>query len=97
MHNDNYADYPMSTTEHKANRTQNGQDWTPRDALIELLRKIDSGQEVVNELILCYTHNDASNPSSAVTYTCAASDICTAIGIVESAKWLLIRCANGDL
>ena len=40
---DDYKDYPPSITEIKSDKTQNGKDWTPRDALIAALRDVDSG------------------------------------------------------
>lgn len=38
-----YSNHPPSITEIKSDRTNNGADWTVRDALIAALRDLDSG------------------------------------------------------
>ena len=40
---ENFADAPLSIAEHKAGKSHDAKDWTPRDVLVELLRGIDRG------------------------------------------------------
>ena len=51
---DDYSDHPVSLAEIKAEKEHNGSLWSPRDALISLLRDIDSGKANPAGLIVCY-------------------------------------------
>jgi hypothetical protein len=47
-----FANHPKSIGELRADKTQHAKDWTPRDALIEMLRSIDSGEMVLDALVV---------------------------------------------
>jgi hypothetical protein len=51
---DSFADFPKSITEIKADKTEDGSIWTPRDALIAMLRKIDAGEIAPQTLVVCW-------------------------------------------
>lgn len=51
---DDFKNYPKSITEIKSDKSNKASDWTPRDALIDVLRMIDSGELVATSLIVCY-------------------------------------------
>lgn len=65
--NDDFKDHPKSIAEIKANKEHNGSTWTPRDALISLLREIDSGETKVTMLIIGYSYEDKDDPTYGVT------------------------------
>lgn len=50
---ESFAAMPPSVTELRANRSEDGGDWTPRDVLIATLREIDSGRLKPDALIIC--------------------------------------------
>lgn len=50
----NYSDEPKTITELKAEKHQNGNLATPRDALIGVLRDIDSGVINAETVYVCY-------------------------------------------
>ena len=50
---DDYANYPVSIDEAKANKADDAGLWSCRDALIACLRDIDSGIIKPNQLIIC--------------------------------------------
>lgn len=53
---DNYANAPVSITEHRARKEEKAKLWTPRDALINTLRRIDAGDlEPVNLVMIVET------------------------------------------
>jgi len=83
---ENFADYPQSLNDIKSNRSRNCADWTPRDALIDVLRIIDSlGENTVCEnLVIVYRlkHEDGHSTK----FSQAGSDGATNIGIMEVAK-----------
>lgn len=51
-----YANYPVSLAERKAEASGKARDWTPRDALISVLRDLDAGKNERN------THFAMSSP-----------------------------------
>jgi hypothetical protein len=58
---DNFADAPQSIGELRAFKSSDATDWTPREALVYLLREIDSGRINVTDLILCYDDKGGEN------------------------------------
>lgn len=49
-----YSNAPTSITEAKAIRADDAAQWTPRDALVSMLRDIDAGSLEPTELVLLY-------------------------------------------
>lgn len=83
----NYADMPVSLAEERAVRDQNAALWTPRDALISLLREIDSGEVDVDIVFIAYSRSREDDPTcSQIGYRSAGGNLHTAIGVVEMAK-----------
>ena len=83
-----YSNYPVSLAEVRSSKTQNAADWTPRDALIEVLRKIDSGEIVPEAMIIAW----AQFKPGGVTdfgFRTAAPNIIVSAGLLENAKMAL--------
>ena len=58
---DDFSNFPKKITEVRAGKSKSAGDWTPRDALISLLREIDSGKtEDVGSILIIYSrkHGD---------------------------------------
>jgi hypothetical protein len=57
---DNFKNHPESLGEIRANRENSSAPWTPRDALIQVLRMIDSGEVKPDVLVVAWgeTVND---------------------------------------
>lgn len=51
---EDFSNEPKTITEIKAERDQNGTIATPRDALIGMLREIDSGNIKVDTVYICF-------------------------------------------
>ena len=49
----NFKDYPQTIGEIRSDKTDRASDWAPRDALIDLLRRIDNGTDV-RELVISF-------------------------------------------
>lgn len=49
---DDFSKAPLTITELRAKRSGNAEDWTPRDALVHVLRQIDSGELVADDVIV---------------------------------------------
>lgn len=52
---ENFSDAPKSLNEARADKEENAALWKPRDALIAMLREIDSGNKNVDKIVICYT------------------------------------------
>lgn len=50
----NFARYPQSITELRASETNDAREWTPRDVLIDVLRKLDAGEIHPDHLVVCW-------------------------------------------
>jgi hypothetical protein len=79
----NFANHPKSITEIKSDRSNLAEDATPRDALIEMLREIDSGSISPDHLIISYLYRDA-NGVQRTGYHCAGKNGFEGIGLLTA-------------
>lgn len=86
---DNFKDAPPSITELRAHKNGDGSLWTPRDALINLLRDIDNGLNV-DILIVAYRANLNENEIE-YNYRNATPNPLTAIGLLGRIDAILKR------
>jgi hypothetical protein len=85
---ESFANAPISVTEHRGNKTENGAKWTQRDALIAMLREIDKGNlPNLDALVIAYRTNDGESTQSFFYQACP--DHHTALGVLEAAKFKL--------
>lgn len=77
---DNFADYPTLLNDVRSDRTDDARHWTPRDALIELLRAIDQGKVNPDMIVICFREQDADGPRAK--YRMAGADNLTALGVL---------------
>lgn len=80
-----YSNHPVSLAEVRSSKTQNAADWTPRDALITVLRKIDRGEIAPEAIIIAW----AQFKPGGVTdfgFQNAAPNIIVSTGLLENAK-----------
>jgi len=84
---DDFSNAPESIAEIRADRAVNGALWTPRDALISLLRDIDRGEIKPDALVICI-REQGSEPGKVSTYFRAACpDPHVAYGLLLSAAF----------
>jgi hypothetical protein len=86
---DSFADYPKTVGEHRSDKTDEASDWTPRDALIAMLRDIDTGVVAPDNLIIVWsaTHGHTSSSGAAAGFLTANQDgIIAMVGDMERAK-----------
>jgi hypothetical protein len=85
-----FAKHPVSVLEVISERSGNAADWTPRDALINLLREIDSGEVKPDALVICL--REAVSPGvTSTSYRNCGPDIHTSLGLLEHIKWQLLN------
>lgn len=76
-----FSEHPISLPEARARRSGQASDWTPRDALIDTLRRLDSGELNIDAAIVVY-REVGPDDTSAVAATIAVGDRHTALGIM---------------
>lgn len=86
--NDSYADHPVSLTEAKAHKEHDGRLWTARDALIELLRRIDNGDVAVGAMVICYAELE-DGKHATTRFSAAYSDFPTTLGLLNRVAYML--------
>lgn len=85
-----YAQHPMSITEARADKSSSAADWKPRDALIKLLREIDSGETNVDVVVVAYRFvNDDGSHSAGYLNASPEEDV--ALGVVTRAVAIMTR------
>lgn len=85
---DNFADHPKSISELRSDRSHNGADWTPRDALIDVLREIDSGRLKADAMVICIRETLAPGQVRS-RFRSAAADAHVALGLMFAVQMQL--------
>ena len=90
---ENYSNAPLSIAEIRATKERSAEPWTPRDALISILRDIDSGRlDPVSIVIVFDTMPEPKHDSSSSTYYVAAvRGFHKALGLLTHARYLMIK------
>ena len=65
---ENFSDVPKSLSEARADKERNAALWTPRDALVSLLREIDSGNKDIEKIVICYTELHPNGGATKLSY-----------------------------
>lgn len=86
MSDDSFKNAPVSLGERRADKSRNAGDWSPREALVALLRDIDNGLQV-DALVVCYRIADEKGRRS--TYSQSVPDCLTALGLLHRGMHLI--------
>lgn len=90
MPNDgSFAGYPVSVNETRAERAGDASLWSPREALIAVLRDIDAGVKV-DVLIVAYREVGESG-GKVTRFAGACPDAATAVGTLAIAQNKILR------
>lgn len=66
---EDYSDQPASLSEQRALRSSNPGKWGPREMLVALLRRIDSGEmEEPDHMVVCYGARDRESGHNSAGY-----------------------------
>lgn len=84
---DDFSAHPPSITEIKASRSQSCAAWTPRDALIDLLRRIDAGEANLDALVIAY--RETNDAGLRTRFSMVAPDSATGLGLLARASWMI--------
>lgn len=84
---EDFKDHPISLAEIRSDKTMNAADWSPRDALIRLLRRIDSGEDAVTALVISYRYEDKDAPGGqGLGWTAATANKLETLGLLSYAQ-----------
>lgn len=87
---ESFANHPASVAELRSDKSDKPGDWTPRDALIAMLRDIDSGKEAPTDLIIVWTGSVGDSPD--IGWRQAHTGSIKALGMLTRAIHRLNRC-----
>lgn len=80
---------PLSVMHHRGLRTDLAKDWTPRDLLIDCLRRLDAGEEVMREcMVVAMVDSDTSSEGSATSVRSACSSTLMSIALLSQAMMI---------
>lgn len=91
---EDFSEHPKSINEIRSDRSTAAADWTPRDALIATLRRIDNGELVADALCIIYAQPKEpgrEKAAAAVGYTLASEDMMITLGMIDVAKFMMIE------
>lgn len=81
----NFANHPRSIAEIKAEQAADGKLWTPRDALIDTLRRIDAG-EISPDALAIVWRQPCDDDTDTTHFAQATPNGHTFLGLLEMAK-----------
>jgi hypothetical protein len=81
---DNFSEYPPSIGERRADKAHDAALWSPRDALVALLRDIDKGVVNPDALVVVYRWKGDDGDLRSGFYA-ATSDVHVTIGLLSEA------------
>ena len=91
-----FSEAPMSITELSARKTRNAAMWTPRDVMVDLLRRMDGGEYPnCDALVICWRERvpkEAKMVGVSSFYSASAPDIHVTTGLLMRGVSML----NGD-
>ncbi len=83
--NDSFADAPVSIAELRADRERDGALWTPRDALVALLREIDQGKVKPPAGMVIIWCEDTGDGHTITHYSVACPSALQVLGLLTRA------------
>lgn len=82
-----YAEYPVSVGERRAETTGKAKDWSPRDALIAVLRDLDAGKKI-DAVVVTY-REIADDGAHNTHFTMASPDCLTGLGLLARVSHMI--------
>jgi hypothetical protein len=77
-----FSDYPPSVGEIKSGRSGKSADWTPREALLHVLREIDAGKLQPDVMVIAWSSKQDNKRTAS--YRQSASDSLLSLGLLQS-------------
>lgn len=87
---DDFTNYPVSVSEARADREDDCRLWSPRDALISVLRDIDEGK-VAPDALICVYRQRGEDGIMTTHFVAASPDIHTSLGLLTRGQFRLME------
>jgi hypothetical protein len=81
---DDYSEHPISLAEARADKAKDAALWKPRDAVLSVLRDIDSGAINLDHIIIIGATIDPGN-DTAMTYRSSMPNAFYGVGMLQAA------------
>lgn len=81
-----YASYPVSIAERKAETSGKARDWSPRDALIAVLRDLDAGKNI-DAVVISY--REVVGEERNTYFAMSSPDCLTGLGLLSRAAHMI--------
>lgn len=93
-----FSTHPKSITEHKADKTENSATWTPRDAVIAFLRRMDAGEfpNMKTVVIMGTWHPKDTRNTTHTYYSVASPTLQDTLGCIELGRLKMYADGNGS-
>jgi hypothetical protein len=88
---DNFADAPQTIGEIRSDKSRSARDWTPRDALISLLREIDRGEANPDTIAIFYRERTRQKTAFVI----AGADPDATVGVAYEGIHRILRAREG--
>lgn len=91
---EDFTNYPKSLNEIKSDKTGSARDWTPREAILAMLRRIDSGELTDLETAVVIVHCKTDDGAGKTAYFSSSLNFNRSLGTIELAKFHMWRDAT---
>lgn len=92
---ESFAEYPVSIGTHKASLHRDAALWTPRDALVDMLRRIDRGELKPRAIIISVDFEDEDGDGS-MTYNISSPNFLTSVGLAGRVFYAVNQAGDHD-
>lgn len=87
----NFADVPITITAARSRRSGRGNEWTPRDALIDVLRAIDAGELKPTDLFIGMVSEGRDADHIKPEYRSACASLLNTLGVIELSRQAYLK------
>lgn len=84
---ENFANAPPSITEIRSDKSGKSSDWTPRDALVAMLRDIDKGELDPEQILIVYATKVGDNLYKTHSRCAGKFTTYECMGLLHDAVW----------
>ena len=84
---EDFSDHPISLNAIRAEKLQDGKAWTPRDVLIDTLRRVDGGEVEPDSLVVIFRDRKAG--INRTKWAQCGPDVHTLLGVIDMATHLM--------
>lgn len=85
-----FKDAPVSLAEVRSDRSESAKDWRPRDVVISMLRKIDSGDFPADTDVMVLMYGGHTDGKAFGSYSISSPSLNSTLGVIEHSKFKML-------